>query len=193
MKLTCAYLGLAMRRRQLAVGCAALLGCVAEAGAMTCAAPVGEPCASNAAPEGMSHTGIAFLDFFTANGNYMPRTHCLLNEAGQTDWPWIAALLVLTFGVVLAYLRIFQFWMRSYFAERKSDRNAKLFDLACIFLLCAICGYVMSGLMFVWPGYRLLAFFLAALNFFSWRFCFNLRPFQKAFAADRLEREWQQA
>ena len=142
---------------------------------------------------GASHTGIPFLDYFTADGNYMPRTHCLLNEAGQTDWPWIVALLVLTTGVVAAYLRIFQFWMRSYFAERKTDRNAKLFDLACIFLLCAICGYVMSGVMFVWPGYRLLAFFLAALNFFSWRFCINLRPFQKAFAADRLEREWQQA
>jgi PAS domain S-box-containing protein len=207
MKWIVAYLGWAARQRwRVACFAAALFAagisaktiamphahaiCNGDAAAM--AFGTGEFAAGRSEAGGMSRTGNAFVDYFTGDGNYMPRTQCLLNEAGQTDWPWIWALLILTTGVVLAYLRIFQFWMRSYFAERRADRNSKLFDLACIFLLCAVCGYVMSGLMFFWPGYRLLAVSLLALNFFSWRFCVNLRPFQKAFAANRLEREWQQ-
>lgn len=138
---------------------------------------------------GPSATGNAFVDFFTGGGNYMPRVHCLTNEAGQTDWPWVAALLVLSAGVIAAYLRIFVFWMRSYFSEKAGDRNQKLFDLAAIFLLCATCGYAMSILMFAWPGYRLLAVFLLLLNIFSLKFCVNLRAFGKVFAADRFERQ----
>ncbi|MDX2148978.1 MAG: ATP-binding protein [Planctomycetota bacterium] len=138
---------------------------------------------------GVSGTGNAWIDFFTGGGHYMPRTHCLVNESGQTDWPWIIALLLLTSGIVLAYLRIFAFWMRSYFGEQRKDRNTKLFDLAAIFLLCALCGYAMSLLIFFWPAYRLLAFLLLFLNIFSWKFCWNLGPFRQAFASGRLERE----
>jgi PAS domain S-box-containing protein len=141
----------------------------------------------NAAP--VSATGIGWLDFFTGGGYYMPRTHCLTLADGKSDWPWIAILLVLTGGVIASYLRIFAFWMRSYFGERAQDRNPKLVQLAGIFLMCAICGYAMSILMFVWPGYRLLAFFLLALNACSWAFCWDLKRFQKAFSADRLARQ----
>ncbi|MGE3182480.1 MAG: ATP-binding protein [Phycisphaerae bacterium] len=138
---------------------------------------------------GPSFTGSPVLDFFTGDGYYMPRTHCLMTQSGESDWPWIYALLILSAGVVCAYLRIFVFWMRSYFGERTEDRNQKLFDLAAIFLLCAICGYGLSIVMFVWPAYRLLSIFLLLLNIFSWRFCYNLKPFRHAFAAGRLERE----
>jgi polar amino acid transport system substrate-binding protein len=137
----------------------------------------------------VSATGNPWLDFFTGGGHDMPRTHCLALADGTSDWPWIAVLLVLTGGVIAAYLRIFAFWMHSYFAEKKQDRNHKLFQLATIFLLCAICGYAMSMLMFVWPAYRLLAGLLLVLNVCSWTFCFNLRPFQHAFSAGRLERQ----
>ncbi len=136
-----------------------------------------------------SRTGASIVDFFTGGGYYMPRTHCLLTSEGKSDWPWIIALLVLNAAVIVAYLRIFIFWMRSYFDERAEDRNQQLFDLAAIFLFCAICGYAMSMLMFVWPAYRLLAFFLLALNIFSWRFCTNLASFGKVFASKRLERQ----
>lgn len=136
-----------------------------------------------------SRTGASLVDFFTGGGYYMPRTHCLLTPEGKSDWPWIITLLVLSATVIVAYLRIFIFWMRSYFDERAEDRNQQLFDLAAIFLLCAICGYAMSMLMFAWPAYRLLAFFLLALNIFSWRFCSNLESFKKVFASNRLERQ----
>lgn len=57
-------------------------------------------------------------DFFTNYGNYMPRTHCLLTVEGKPDWPWIIALIALTGGVVVNYLRIFIFWMQSYYQEQ---------------------------------------------------------------------------
>ncbi len=145
------------------------------------------------ATTGPSQTGNAALDFFTGGGSYMPRTHCLMTPDGQIDWPWVTALIVLSAMVIVAYLKIFAFWMRSYFAEQKRDRNTKLFDLAIMFLMCATCGYAMSILMFVWPAYRLLAVFLVVLNVFSWKFCANLTPFAKALAANRLERELREA
>jgi PAS domain S-box-containing protein len=153
--------------------------------------PANSQATNHHAPHGAgpSETGNAFIDFFTAGGNYMPRVHCLSTATGGTDWPWVVALLVLSAGVIVAYLRIFVFWMQSYFSEKPEDRNQKLFDLAAIFLLCAVCGYGMSMVMFAWPGYRLLAFFLLLLNVFSWKFCAQLRPFGKVFTAGRLERQ----
>lgn len=145
-----------------------------------------------AAP-GPSATGIAALDFFTGGGSYMPRTHCLTTQQGQVDWPWIITLLVLTTGVIVSYLKTFVFWMRSYFDEAPGDRNPKLFELGMVFLLCALCGYAMSIVMFVWPGYRLLAVFLLVLNVFSWKFCANLEPFRQAFASARLRRQLQES
>ncbi|MDX2016763.1 MAG: EAL domain-containing protein [Planctomycetota bacterium] len=137
----------------------------------------------------MSGTGHAWLDFFAGGGFYMPRTHCLVNEAGQTDWAWVITLLVLTTTIVAMYLRIFIFWMRCYFNEAERDRNRKLFDLGMVFLLCALCGYAMSIVMFFWPGYRLLAGLMLVLNFFTLRFCWHLAPFRAAFQSGRLERE----
>lgn len=145
--------------------------------------------AGEGAPARVSATGYALLDYFTGGGMYMPRTHCLVNEAGTTDWPWVIALLVLSAGVVAMYLRIFVFWMRCYFGEAERDRNGKLFQLSMVFLLCAMCGYLMSIVMFFWPGYRLLAGLLLVLNFATWRFCTNLEPFRAAFKSGRLERE----
>jgi|GEM_PF-2504065 len=131
---------------------------------------------------------VSHNDFFTNGGRYMPRTHCLVNEAGNPDWPWIIVLIVLCLGAVAAYARIYLFWCRSYFAEEPRDRNPRLMDLAQIFLWCAVCGYATSVLMFFWPGYRLIALCLFFLNIWSWRFCLNLSGFRTAFTADRYKR-----
>jgi signal transduction histidine kinase/ActR/RegA family two-component response regulator len=136
-----------------------------------------------------SKTGWPIFDYFTGGGAYMPRTHCILGADGGTDWGWVFTIILLTAGVVVLYVRIFVFWMHAYFSEQAHDRNSKLFDLAIIFLLCALCGYGFSIVMFFWPGYRLLAGALVALNLISFRFCRNLAPFRDAFSANRLERE----
>jgi len=137
--------------------------------------------------------GLRDFDFFTNYGTYMPRTHCLTTATGAVDWPWVVSLIALTAGVIAAYLRIFRFWRRSYLEESVADRNKKLMDLAWVFLWCAICGYAMSILMFVWPAYRLLALFLVVLNIWSWRFAANLEDFKVSFAVKRLRRELDEA
>jgi len=58
---------------------------------------------------GPSTTGVPFLDFFTCGGSYMPRTHCLVNQYGETDWPWVAAIVVLSSCTIGLYLRIIVF------------------------------------------------------------------------------------
>lgn len=134
-------------------------------------------------------TGNALIDFFTGDGEYMSRVHCMVTQEGKTDWFWVIAMAALTMGVVVAYARIFVFWMRCYFAETPADRNKKLYDLGMVFLWCAICGYALSAVMFFWPGYRLMTIALVVLNFFSWRFCIKLQTFAISFQAPRLERQ----
>jgi len=129
------------------------------------------------------------LDVFTNFGSYMPRTHCVVTGEGRTDWFWVWALVILTLGVIAAYGRIMLFWRRAYFAELPEDRNTKMYNLAQIFLWCAVCGYAMSIVMFVWPAYRLLAVFLLLLNMWSWKFALNLDGFAVSLRAKRLERE----
>jgi len=132
-------------------------------------------------------------DFFTNFGRYMPRIHCLQNEAGQPDWPWIITLVVLTGSIVVGYLKIFVFWRRSYLEVAPQDRNGKLMDLAYVFLWCATCGYALSMLMFVWPAYRLLAIALLVLNIFTWRFASSLSEFKVSFSARELQRRLDEA
>jgi diguanylate cyclase (GGDEF)-like protein len=91
--------------------------------------------------------------------------------------------------VIVAYLLIFRIWRRCYLAEEPRDRNRQLMTLAYIFLWCAVCGYVLSIVMFFWPAYRFLAICLVALNVVSWRFALNSREFQQSFTAKRLERQ----
>jgi PAS domain S-box-containing protein len=133
------------------------------------------------------------LRWFDNGGQYMPRVHCLQTEAGGPDWPWIIGLIVLTAGVVGAYLRIFAFWRRTYLAEAPADRNRKLMDLAYVFLWCAICGYALSIVMFWWPAYRLLAVCLVVLNIFAWRFASSLGDMKVSLSAMRLRRELDEA
>ena len=135
------------------------------------------------------HGGLLEFDFFTNFGRYVAPTHCLQSADGRPDWIWIGTILVLTAGVVAAYLRIYAFWRRSYLAEEAPDRNRKLMDLANIFLWCAICGYAMSMVMFFWPAYRLLAVFLGVLNWWSWRFTRDLNDLRVSLSAKRPQRE----
>jgi len=123
----------------------------------------------------------------------MPRVECIRNEAGLPDWPWIGLLILLTSGVIAGYLRIVVFWRASYLAEAPEDRNRKLMDLAHIFIWCAICGYAMSIVMFIWPAYRLLAIFLVALNLVTWRFISSIGDFRASFQTHRLQRELEES
>ncbi len=131
----------------------------------------------------------AQFDFFTNFGRYIPRAHCLQNEAGQPDWPWIIALIALTSGVIVGYLRIVGFWFASHYAIPKEDRNRKLLDLAQIFIWCAVCGYAFSIVSFFWPGYRLLAACLVVLNIFTWKFIGTMNAFHCSINAKALERK----
>lgn len=139
--------------------------------------------------QSLGASGGSGWDFFTNFGSYMPRVHCMQTASGEPDWPWIAGLLSLLGVVTAGYLRIFWFWRKSYLAEQPEDRNHKLMQLAWIFLLCAICGYVTSAVMFVWPAYRLVVLILIALAFWTWKFAWNLDAFSLSLRAKRLERE----
>ena len=140
-------------------------------------------------PHAHHHAGSSsHNDFFTNYGSYMQRIGCLSTASGKPDWPWIFALIFLNLGIMIAYLRIYIFWTKSYLAEEKRDRNSKLMDLAQMFLWCSITGYAAGILMFVWPAYRLVAVCLLILNFWSWRFAFNLNSFRIAFSAVRYRR-----
>ena len=157
-----------------------------------CTPPVVEPAAAGSALKtaGETESGSGGpLGFFTGGGSYMPRVHCMVNERGETDWPWVWALLVLNGLVVGGYAKIFMFWRRAYLAEQPEDRNKKLMDLAWIFLLCATCGYAASIAMFVWPAYRLLALMLVPLAFFTLKFGVRLQDIEVSLSAKRLKRE----
>lgn len=147
----------------------------------------GAACPESGATAGTG--GAGSMDFFTNFGVYRPRTHCIVDSGGEPDWWWIAGTVVLTAGVVAGYLMIVRVWLSCYFAEQAQDRNKRLLDLAAIFVLCALCGYVMNVLMYVWPAYRLTALVLVALNIFTWRFALKPDSFKAAFAAGRVQRE----
>lgn len=136
-----------------------------------------------------SATGYAALDAFTADGNYLPRTHCLSTQTGETDWLFVWILVALNAIIISGYLKIFGFWRKAFLQEELHDRNKKLMDLAWIFLFCAICGYVSSIVLFFWPAYRLLALMLIPLGFFTWKFALNLEDFKVSLSAKRLVRE----
>ena len=129
------------------------------------------------------------LSWFTGGDHYMPRVDCLRDEAGGNDWLWIGILLTLSAAVVIGYVKIFVFWRRSYLEESPQHRNTKLMQLAWIFAMCAVCGYFAQIVMFFWPGYRLLAFLLLGLNFWTWRFAANLSELKVSLSAKRLQAE----
>jgi len=125
--------------------------------------------------------------FFTNDGAYRARTHCLVTEAGSPDWPWIIALIVVNLTVIVGYLRIFTFWKRCYREEQPEHRDGKLMDLAHIFLWCAVCGYVLAVMMFFWPAYRLAVACLAVLAFFAWKFIWSLDEFRVSLSARKFK------
>jgi len=184
------------RRRQLP-GCALLLAAAGlmlliagEFGPRLTPAAMSVPVVCNESQTRSAVTpGTQWLGYFTNYGSYLPRLHCVQTADGRPDWPWITALLICTALVVIGYLRIFVFWLTAYFQESREDRNRPLFDLAVIFLFCAICGYATAMLFFVWPAYRLLVFLLIVLTAFTWRFVFRLDRFRISLQAKRLHRE----
>ncbi|MFI4882831.1 MAG: hypothetical protein ACIAQU_09640, partial [Phycisphaerales bacterium JB064] len=130
------------------------------------------------------------IGFFSNFGNYLPRTHCMMDESGNPDWPWIILLITLTAGVITAYSRIYWFWMRTHRAQDPRDRNHKMFELASIFFWCAVCGYAFSIMAFAWPAYRLLAGALVLLNLWSWKFVIgDLKDFKSSLTAKATERQ----
>jgi signal transduction histidine kinase/CheY-like chemotaxis protein len=144
------------------------VGPIAGEGPLAGAAFCGAPAETGPQLAGVDAGG--FFGFFTNSGSYLPRTHCMVDQAGNPDWPWIIMLVTLTAGVIGAYGRIYWFWIRTHRAQDPQDRNHKMFELANIFFWCAICGYAFSIMIFAWPAYRLLTFALLVLNIWSWRF-----------------------
>ena len=138
---------------------------------------------------GPASTPRAHANWFTNWGAYQPRTHCVTTAENQADWPWIIFLLVLNIAVITGYLKIFWFWRRAYMSEPVEYRNRKLMQLAWIFAWCAVCGYLSSVVMFVWPGYRLLALALVVLNWWTWMFAANLGDLKVSLSAHRLKAE----
>jgi len=135
------------------------------------------------------HGAASAVSWFTNYGHYMPRIHCLRALDGGPDWFWIVTLIIETAIVVVGYLRIYAFWIKCYFGERSEHRNKKLWQLANVFLLCAITGYVLSITMFFWPAYRLMAMLFAVLVPATIAFLWDLKPLEVTFAAVRLLRE----
>jgi len=132
-------------------------------------------------------------DFFTNFGTYMPRTHCVVGADGKADWPWISILITLTLGVIVAYGRIYYFWIKTHHEQESRDRNKKMFELANIFFWCAVCGYGFSVLAFAWPAYRLLAIALFLLNIWSWKFILtDLDEFKQSLCSKAREREFRE-
>ncbi len=145
--------------------------------------------AHHASPSASTHS----WDFFTNFGSYMPRTHCIVDAEGKTDWPWIITLITLTLGVIVSYLRIYYFWIKTHREQESRDRNKKMFELANIFFWCAICGYAFSVLAFAWPAYRLLAGALLLLNIWSWKFVLtDLGEFKQSLCSKAMEREFRE-
>ncbi len=138
---------------------------------------------------GLAGAASSAFGFWTNNGSYMPRIHCLVDQQGQSDWGWIIALIVGNLAVLVWYLRIFVFWRKNYLAEAPRDRNRQMNRLAMIFLFCGLTGYAMSSLMFIWPAYRLVAVLLVVLASVSWLFCLDLDKFAVTLQANRLQRE----
>ncbi|MFK7960698.1 MAG: ATP-binding protein [Phycisphaerales bacterium] len=136
-----------------------------------------------------SRGGWTASDPFTNRGRYMPRLHCLQTEEGGSDWLWSLTLIGLGLAVLIGYLKIYRFFLRSYLAEKPEFRNHKLMDLANIFLWCGVCGYFLSALMFFWPGYRLMAICLGVLLFFTLRFIRRLGDLTVSLAAPRIKAE----
>lgn len=181
-----------LRYAPAAVVAVTIAVCVLDAQACSCGCESnpGESSTENVSfAERENATFAEHFDFFTNYGQYMPRMHCLQTAEGSPDWPWITALIALNCVVAAGYTRIVLFWRRCYLSEESRDRDAKLMQLAGIFAVCAICGYGLSTLIFFWPAYRLLAFMLVILGFITWRFAFDLEPFQQAFISRRLQRE----
>ncbi|TVQ29910.1 MAG: response regulator [Phycisphaeraceae bacterium] len=177
----------------LALGASASLACedCGEDGA----AAAGTGAMASHAEHGSAGSGAGStpLGIFTNDGSYMPRIHCMVDAEGRTDWPWVAAIIGLSLLVTAAYLRIFIFWRKSFRAQAAEDRDHKLMHLAHIFVWCAVCGYLMSVVMFFWPGYRLLAVFLVVLNIWSWRFIWNLGDFKASISAREYKRQLEEA
>src|SRR5256885_16740221 len=86
----------------------------------------------------------ASWDWFTNFGHYMRRIDCLSTPEGRPDWLWIGLIIAFTSGVIVAYLKIYHFWLRTYYAEERRFRNPKMLGLANVFLFCAITGYVID-------------------------------------------------
>ena len=144
-------------------------------------------------PSETAEASLYSWDYFTNFGHYVARTHCVALADGTPDWPWITILVAFNAIIVIGYLKIFLFWRKSYLAEAEGDRNKPLMHLAYIFLWCAICGYVMSIVMFWWPAYRLLALFLGVLCVVTWKFAGNLGDLKVSLSAKRLQRELNEA
>ena len=114
-------------------------------------------------------SAIELMRWFSGGDNqYMNLWHCMNHDA-----LWVTIVIVLCSAIILGYLKIAFHWYTNLKTLSRSLAKSSLFNMVNIFLFCGICGYLFPIIKFWWPIWRLYAFFLAILTFFTWRYALN--------------------
>lgn len=113
------------------------------------------------------------LDWFTGNGTYMARIHCM-----QEDWPWIILYAASMLGIVINYLVIATIWFKASRKTPPSPAKHAFNNLVAIFTLCAVTGYGANVIFLWWPAIRLQIIVAMLLNTVS--LLFILSPWAEA-------------
>ena len=119
------------------------------------------------------------LNWFTGGERFIYKTlmHCL-----DHDMVTIALVVSLCLSVFIGYLIIAYRWSRAARNAPDSGASKALSDLKWIFILCAVCGYLWVILDLFWPGWRLYAIVLTALNFMTWRYVLRVEALDQIYA-----------
>lgn len=120
----------------------------------------------------------SFLEWFTGGEHYNYHTliHCM-----DHDMVSIAIVVLLCIGVFSGYMAIAYRWLKAAEEAPESEAKKALNDLKWIFLFCGVCGYLWVVLETVWPAWRFYMFFLAALNFYTWRYVIRVDSLERIY------------
>ncbi len=99
---------------------------------------------------------------------YMPGWHCIMHDS---FWGWLTIFLCAT--IIVGYLIIAYHWYSNLRTLKPGLAKTSLFNMVNIFLFCGICGYLFVPLKMWWPAWKLHAFFLIILNYFTWKYALN--------------------
>lgn len=111
------------------------------------------------------------LQWFTGGETY---NYHNLFQCMDNDLVTLTLVVSLCVGVFSGYLIIAYRWFKAAKEAPESEAKQALQDLKWIFILCATCGYLFVILKTVWPAWRFYMFFLALLNYFTWRYVLRI-------------------